>query len=229
MRTENVNKYHAAVGESFVHAKLTEMAIAREQVENRAAKRTFLIWAAPMVLLLLSMVMSGSALITPLPTGLLWSVRIVGAFGAGLLVWQSRKRLGQDILQSWKRFLVGPAFMVFVAIFLEIVTWHVANLWEFAISSAPVESATYPIVAADYGRRMSSATISIDPFDVGFPLKIPIPDEQFLALQKRQGPLCARVEQRRSKSGAIQVFSNGRFLLFSPTPVQIGACPIARK
>lgn len=106
--------------------------------------------------------------------------------------------------------------------------WRIENYRQFAFSSAPYETAYYPIKGVDFGRKGRRNELTIDPYKVG-DVDIGISKQQYEMLWpayvKSRSNLCVAVLQRRSSSGAIQILNDGVFTVIEPASREIRDCP----
>lgn len=169
--------------------------------------------------------LSGTSLITPISPALLWSLRGVGfvlGIGAAVVVVFG---VGDGSLLRRGATLLFLPFM-FAWGFGEIA-YRISDWTEFGFSSQPFEQAQYPIDSISHGRRGARSTIKIDPFDTGDKTDIPVTTDQYHDLVKTSADSCVTVMQRKSASGAIEIQTNGRYVLSEPVEVPVSRCGFA--
>jgi len=217
-------KIMARVGEVTTPAGMFVQIGQKEERRNKRFRRN--IWAALIVLtiLILEANFSGMALITPIADWLLWSMRLLGLI-AGATLWRLiRHSPNFNESNRIAKFSLAVMLPLTGAFIFDGLTWRAAVWWEFGLSSAPLEMAVYPVARLDYGRRSARAALKIDPFRTGQNLAIPIPWEQYEELRSIDEPLCVQVRQHRSRSGAIEVRSDGSYTANEPHRVRAGLC-----
>ena len=168
---------------------------------------------------------SGTSLITPISPALLWSLRGVGfvlGIGAAVVVVFG---VGDSSLFQRGATLLFLPFMV--AWGFGEIAYRISDWTEFGFSSQPFEQAQYPIESIRHGRRGARSTIQIDPFGTGDNTDIPVPSDQYHDLVKTSADSCVTVMQRRSVSGAIEIQTNGRYVLSAPAEVPVARCGFA--
>ncbi|MFM5895845.1 MAG: hypothetical protein ACKOQM_15640, partial [Novosphingobium sp.] len=104
------------------------------------------------------------------------------------------------------------------------IAYRIADWTEFGFSSQPFEQAQYPIESVHHGRKGARNTIQIDPFDTGDSTDIPINYDQYHKLIGASSDSCVSVMQRKSASGAIEIQTNGRYVLKEPEDVPVSRC-----
>jgi len=180
--------------------------------------------ASPLLILFIDSLFSGTELITPIDHGGLVVMRGLGAVD-GLLLWimiRTQPAIRNRALP--RRMIVCVACPLIMMIAFDSLSWRLANWGAFGFSDAPFETATYPIKSIDYGRKGRRDTVEIDPFKVGESSHLPLPHWQYRQLREANGFACVTVQQRRSASGAIQVRTDGQYVLREPAPLAITAC-----
>jgi hypothetical protein len=170
----------------------------------------------------LEALLSGTSLITPISPTLLWSLRgiglVVGIAAAVVVVFG----VGDgSLLRRGATLLFLP--IMFAWGFGEIA-YRISDWTEFGFSSQPFEQAQYPIDSISHGRRGARSTIQIDPFDTGDDTDIPVNFDQYHDLVKTSADSCVTVMQRKSPSGAIEIQTNGRYVLKEPEEVPVSRC-----
>ena len=170
----------------------------------------------------LEALLSGTSLITPISQTLLWSLRGIGlAVGIAAAVVVVFGVGDGSLLRRGATLLFLPLMFAFG--FGEIA-YRISDWTEFGFSSQPFESAQYPIESIRWGRKGARDSIQIDPFDTGDNTDIPVTSDQYHALVKSSADSCVTVMQRKSKSGAIEIQTNGRYMLSTPAEVPVAHC-----
>jgi len=183
-----------------------------------------LLLTLPLLILFVDSLFSGTELITPIDHGGLVVMRSLGAVD-GLLLWfmiRTQPAIRNRALP--RRMIVCIACPLIMMLAFDSLSWRLANWGAFGFSDAPFETATYPIKAVDYGRKGRRDTVEIDPFKVGESSHLPLPSWQYSQLREANGFSCVTVQQRRSASGAIQVRTDGQYVLREPAPLVITTC-----
>ena len=214
----------AALGEPVMYEHFRAVALEREKVRARTFGRRLLVWGVPITLVLSVWGLAGSALITPLPSAVVWGAKFAGAVAGIVLVLVLHNNgafRDQSLPRRWVAAIFAP--LLFAALFDSLV-WEAANLWQFGFSTAEYERAAYPILHLDRGRRSFNDTAEIDPFHTGEPAAIPIPHHQYIEYAYVSGRFCITVTQRKSRSGAIQVLTDGAYTWAYPRDAQIVPC-----
>ncbi|MFM6931978.1 MAG: hypothetical protein ACKOUT_07025, partial [Novosphingobium sp.] len=190
-----------------------------------ALKIAGILFIAFLFLAWLEALLSGTSLITPISGTLLWSMRgiglVVGIGAAAVVVFGvgdgSLLRRGATLL-----------FLPFIIAFgFGEIAYRISDWTEFGFSSQPFEQAQYPIESIHHGRKGARNSIQIDPFDTGDSTDIPVTSDQYRALLKTSADSCVTVMQRKSASGAIEIQTNGRYVLREPEEVPVGPCGFA--
>lgn len=178
-----------------------------------------------MLLAWLEALLAGTALITPISQTLLWSMRSFGlVVGLVVTVLTVLTMTDASLLRRGLTVLVCPLLIAFA--FGEIA-YRITDWTEFGFSSQQFESAQYPIESISSGRKGARNTIRIDPFDTGDSTNIPVTKEQYHELREASANSCVTVMQRKSASGAIEIVTNGRFMLNTPEPVPVSICGLS--
>lgn len=169
--------------------------------------------------------LSGTSLITPINQTLLWTMRGLGlVVGIVVTVLTVLTMTETSLFKRGITVLVCPLLIAFG--FGEIA-YRISDWTEFGFSSQPFEQAQYPIESIHHGRKGARNSIQIDPFDTGDSTDIPVTSEQYRALLKTSADSCVTVMQRKSPSGAIEIQTNGRYVLREPEEVPVGPCGFA--
>lgn len=170
----------------------------------------------------LEALLSGTSLITPINQTLLWSMRGFGLI-VGIVVTLLTVLAMSDVslIRRGLTLLFCPLLIAFG--FGEIA-YRVSDWTEFGFSSQPFEPAQYPIESTSHGRKGARSTIRIDPFDTGDSTDIPIRYEQYRELMGASSETCVTVMQRKNASGAIEIQTNGRYVLSEPAEAQVSRC-----
>jgi hypothetical protein len=186
--------------------------------------RSWLLLAAlmPFALIAIEAAFAGTALITPVDQTLLTVMRGLGAvtgllLGIAIVVTTG----GMGIFRGALTVLFLPLMIGYL---FNGVGWRMADWWEFGLSARPFESARYPVLRADSGRKGARDTLEIDPFKTGEPTSIPIPGDQYEAVWSKASDYCITVQQRRSASGAIEIRTDGSFTLLTPPAAKLDRC-----
>ena len=95
---------------------------------------------------------------------------------------------------------------------------------QFGFSSQQFEAAQYPIEPIRWGRKGARDSIRIDPFKTGDNTDIPVNSGQYHVLRKSSSDSCVTVMQRKSKSGAIEIATNGRYMWSTPEALTVARC-----
>jgi len=170
----------------------------------------------------LEALLSGTALITPISQTLLWSLRGIGlVVGLTVTVLTVLTMTDVSLIRRGLTLLVCPLLIAFA--FGEIA-YRISDWAEFGFSSQQFEPAQYPIASISHGRRGARSTIEIDPFDTGDNTEIPVNYDQYRVLLKTSADSCVTVMQRKSASGAIEIQTNGRYMLNTPEEVTVVRC-----
>ena len=170
----------------------------------------------------LEALLSGTSLITPISQTLLWSLRGIGlVVGIGAAVVVVFGVGDGSLMRRGATLLFLPLMFAFG--FGEIA-YRISDWTEFGFSSQPFESAQYPIASVNHGRRGARSTIQIDPFNTGDNTDIPVSYDQYHQLLTAYSGRCVTVMQRKSKSGAIEIQTNGRYMLSTPPEVPVARC-----
>ncbi|MFM5923898.1 MAG: hypothetical protein ACKOPG_06910 [Novosphingobium sp.] len=171
----------------------------------------------------LESLLSGTALLTPINSTMLWVMRGLGAaagLATGIVLW-SRIVQQSSRIRATLAVLVSPLLF---AVLFDGIAWRVADWAAFGFSRQAFTTAHYPIKYVSHGRKGRRDTIEIDPFGTGENADIPISDAQYDELWSNHDGLCAAVSQRRSPSGAIEILTDGEYTLHEPAPVEITPC-----
>ena len=178
---------------------------------------------SPMLILLVDGLFSGTELITPLNRSFLWWMRGLGVVdGIVLAVWLAKSPTYQT--GSVRGILGLLAMPIFMAATFDALSWRAADWIAFGASTAPYETAQYPIKSVSHGRKGRRSTIGIDPFETGEDSHIPIPWEQYRMLAGTEGSQCVTVLQRRAPNGAVEILTNGSLTLNNPDPAPVSSC-----
>lgn len=173
----------------------------------------------------LEALLSGTSLITPISPALLWSLRGIGlVVGIGAAVVVVFGVADGSLLRRGATLLFLP-FMI--AWGFGEIAYRISDWTEFGFSSQSFEQTQYPIDSVSHGRRGARSTIQIDPFDTGDTTDIPISYDQYRKLLGASSESCVTVMQRKSASGAIEIQTNGRYVLSAPPEVPVSRCGFA--
>lgn len=173
----------------------------------------------------LEALLSGTALITPINQTLLWSMR-----GAGLAIGFAVTLLAvlaMDDTALWHRGLTLLVCPFLIAFGSGAMAYRIADWTEFGFSNQQFEQAQYPIAAMHWGRKGARNSIEIDPFKTGDTTYIPVAADQYHALRGASSDHCVTVMQRKSKSDAIEIATNGQFMWSTPAHVPVARCGFA--
>ncbi len=170
----------------------------------------------------LEALLSGTSLITPISQTLLWSLRGIGlVVGIGAAVVVVFGVADGSLLRRGATLLFLPFMFAWG---FGGIAYRISDWTEFGFSSQPFEQTQYPIDSISHGRRGARNTIQIDPFDTGDTTVIPISYDQYRDLLKASADSCVTVMQRKSASGAIEIQTNGRYVLSTPGEVPVSRC-----
>ncbi len=181
-----------------------------------------IVCAALVFLTWLEALVSGTSLITPINQTLLWGMR-----GAGLVigfVGTLVAALAMTDTSWWRRVLTVLVLPCLIAFGFGELAYRISDWKEFGFSNQQFEAAQYPIDSIRWGRKGARNTIRIDPFETGDNTDIPISSDQYDDLRGASGDSCVTVMQRKSASGAIEIATNGRYMLSTPEAVQVTRC-----
>ena len=168
---------------------------------------------------------SGTSLITPINQTLLWGMR-----GAGLVIGFLVSLVAVLTMYEtalWHRGLTLLVCPFLIAFGFGEMAYRISDWAAFGFSNQQFESAQYPIVSISHGRKGARSTIQIDPFDTGDTTNIPVTTDQYHALVKSSADSCVTVMQRKSKSGAIEIVTNGRYMWSTPEQAPVACCGFA--
>ena len=166
--------------------------------------------------------LSGTSLITPINQTLLWGMRGVGlVFGAVVTFVIVFGISDYSLIRRIATLLFGP--FIFAFGFGEMA-YRISDWTEFGFSNQQFEQAQYPIASIGWGRRGARDSIQIDPFKTGDNTDIPINSAQYHALRDSGDYGCVTVMQRKSKSGAIEIATNGQYMWSKPEQVAVARC-----
>jgi hypothetical protein len=191
--------------------------------ENRE-RWIVLLLCSPLLILLIDGLFSGTELISPIGSPYLWWMRGLGlADGIVLLFFMRNSPMFEQrgMVRKVLLILVGPLLM---AAAFDALAWRSADWIAFGMSSAPYESAQYPIKQLNMARKGRRATIAIDPLGTGEDAHIPIPRDQYRQLIAADGDQCVTVQRRRAANGAVQIRTNGNFTLNEPDYAPVTSC-----
>ena len=181
-----------------------------------------LLFIAVMFLAWLEALISGTSLITPINPTLLWGMR-----GAGLAIGFVVSLVAVLIMTDtalWRRGLTLLFCPFLIAFGFGEMAYRISDWAEFSFSNQQFESAQYPIKSISDGRKGARDTIQIDPFDTGDTTNIPVTADQYHVLVKSSADSCVTVMQRKSKSGAIEIATNGKYMWSTPEQVPVARC-----
>ena len=184
-----------------------------------------LLFIAVMFLAWLEALVSGTSLITPINQTLLWGMR-----GAGLVIGFVVSLVAVLIMTDtalWRRGLTLLFCPFLIAFGFGEMAYRISDWAEFGFSNQQFESAQYPIKSISDGRKGARDTIQIDPFDTGDTTNIPVMANQYHVLVKSSADSCVTVMQRQSKSGAIEIATNGKYMWSTPEQVPVARCGFA--
>ena len=184
-----------------------------------------LLFIALVSLFWLEALVSGTSLITPINQTLLWGMR-----GAGLIIGFVVSLVAVLIMTDaalWRRGLTLLFCPFLIAFGFGEMAYRIADWAAFGFSNQQFESAQYPIKSISHGRKGARSTIQIDPFDTGDTTNIPVTADQYHVLVKSSADSCVTVMQRKSKSGAIEIATNGRYMWSTPEQVPVARCGFA--
>ena len=202
------------------------MALPRRSLRDRLPRASLGQWAmllvaGPIGLAWGEALFSSTALITPINHQMLWAMRGLGAI-AGVLLWAAmvthERYERNNILREILIALVAPVMVGFI---FDSIAWRVADWYHFAGSKAAWEEVQYPIKSLHHGRKGARNTIEIDPFNTGESADIPVSSDQYYDLRSAPSTACVTVLQRRNAAGAIEIVTDGRYVLSTPKPVVI--------
>ena len=166
--------------------------------------------------------LSGTSLITPISQTLLWTMRGIGlVVGLVVTVVVVFGVADGSLLRRGATLLILPILFAFG---IGELAYRISDWTEFGFSSQAFEQAQYPIESIDWGRKGARDTIRIDPFKTGDNTEIPINSQQYHALRDSGDYGCVTVMQRKSKSGAVEIATNGRFMWSKPEQVAVARC-----
>ncbi|MFM5917923.1 MAG: hypothetical protein ACKOOL_10385 [Novosphingobium sp.] len=168
--------------------------------------------------------LSGTSLITPINQTLLWGMRGLGLI-VGIVV-TVLTVLTMTETSLFKRGITVLVCPLLIAFGFGEIAYRISDWTEFGFSSQPFEPAQYPIDSVSHGRKGARNTIRIDPFDTGDSTEIPVTYDQYHDLLKTSADSCVTVMQRKSASGAIEIQTNGRYMLKEPDLVPVGPCGV---
>lgn len=162
--------------------------------------------------LLIEGLVSDTALITPLPRWIAYSMMTLGVLFTVYLL-----KISWNVLSDMPRIraiLVSLGALCLIVSLSYYASWRIANHWEFAASNMGWQTAYYPIVGKDDGRGRKSfferATVSINPYGT-VESEVPITNAQHMDLVvEGYEQKCVAVLQRQSASGAVQIKEAGR-------------------
>ncbi len=174
-----------------------------------------------MALFCIEAMLSGTALITPIDPLFLNLTRGAGILLGLCVAWIAIVGSGIPLAKRVVIIIAAPLLLGYVGGW---VAWRVADRMAFGFSSDGFVPAAYPIVSADYGRRMLRPYLGINPFGTALNTNIPVPEAQFDAIRWRYRDYCIIVMQRRSPEGAIQIRTDGMITLRDPAPVLLARC-----
>ena len=187
-----------------------------------ALKITGILFIAFIFLAWLEALLSGTSLITPISQTLLWSLRGIGlVVGIGAAVVVVFGVAEGSLLRRGATLLFLPLMFAWG---FGGIAYRISDWTEFGFSSQPFDPAEYPIDSISHGRRGARSTIQIDPFDTGDTTVIPISYDQYRKLLGASSESCVTVMQRKSASGAIEIQTNGRYVLSTPEEVPVSRC-----
>ncbi|WP_152569449.1 MULTISPECIES: hypothetical protein [Sphingomonas] len=178
----------------------------------------------PLAILFVDSLVSGTELITPIDHQGLVVMRWLGA-ADGLLLWLVVRK--EDAIRNrtlGRRIIICVGLPLMMVLAFDALAWRLANWGAFGGSDAAFETASYPIKSLNHGRKGRRDSITIDPFGVGESSHIPIPSWQYSQLLGTASGQCVEVQQRRAASGAIQIKTDGQYVLQEPAPVRITSC-----
>ena len=229
-------KLTEVLGEQFFPAQYVQQIHAATAARAKSrTHRSLLILALLLALLALVLlfpwlegIATGAALISPLSAPLLWTTRFLGSIGAIVLFLLLSVSPKRDSSFRFKRVIAVGLVVLFGAIWADTFTWHAAHFYEFAASNANFEQVVYPVSDLRSHRSKSGLSsghdVVVDPFHTGESLNIPIPSEQYQDLMALGSPLCIEVRQRRSRSGAIEVYTYTKYTWRQPMRLKIKRC-----
>ena len=200
----------------------------RFSVDWRSAGRLAAILSlAPLALLCLDALLSGTTLITPISPLFVNIMRGVGlALGVPLALFTVVSPAVQmGIVRKGLVLLFLPIFTAFAG---GEAAWRIADWTEFSFSSAAYAPATYPIIRANRGRKGRRDSVEIDPFNLRDATAIAVPSAQFQSIRENASDYCITVMQRRSASGAIEILNDGVLNLSGPAPATLTECRSAK-
>ena len=194
--------------------------------ERTSAVRVIvLLFIAVMFLAWLEALLSGTSLITPINQTLLWGMR-----GAGLVIGfvvSLVAALAMTDTSWWRRVLTVLVLPFLIAFGFGEIAYRISDWTEFGFSSQKFEEEQYQIASIHWGRKGARDTIQIDPFETGDNTDIPISNDQYKDLRLASAESCVTVMQRKSASGAIEIATNGQYMLSTPEPAQVTRCGFA--
>lgn len=205
-----------------VASSVAQSAPSAEGERLGALKIVGILFVAFLFLAWFEALLSGTSLITPINQTLLWTMRSLGlVVGIVVTVLTVLTMTETSLFKRGITVLVCPLLIAFG--FGEIA-YRISDWTEFGFSSQPFEQAQYPIESVHHGRKGARNTIQIDPFDTGDSTDIPINYDQYHKLIGASSDSCVSVMQRKSASGAIEIQTNGRYVLKEPEDVPVSRC-----
>ena len=220
-RAERAGFVRAEIGEAYVPLATPGSSLRDRLPSGSFGQWVMLLVAAPIGLAAGEALFSGTSLLTPINHQMLWGMRGLGAI-AGVLLWiamvsserYERKGLLRDIMIA----LFMPLMIGFI---FDSIAWRIADWYHFAGSKAAWEEVQYPIKSLHHGRKGARNTIEIDPFNTGESADIPVSSDQYYDLRSAPSSACVTVLQRRNAAGAIEIVTDGRYVMNTPKPVVI--------
>ncbi|MDE2619757.1 MAG: hypothetical protein KGL54_06295 [Sphingomonadales bacterium] len=185
------------------------------------------LWLVGAVLLagLLDAMVSGVALITPISPFYLALLRLLGGlYGLAMAGYLMKSRAAPD--RPVNRLMLWLVLPLGGGLAADASAWRWAERWAFAGTTAPWYEAGYPVAGLRHSGKSNSSSLLIDPYHLGEPADIPIPNAQYRAL-RAAGPegRCVTLPSRRNATGAIAVMVNAPWRFSAVREAALAPCP----